>query len=488
MRRLSAQTLDTVRGVPTPRYDRSPESVGIVHFGVGGFHRAHEAMYVDRLLAAGDARWSIFGVGTQPGDRRMRDVLTQQDGLYTLLLRHPDGSTEGRVIGSIVGHAFAPDSAERVVDRIAAPGTKVVSMTITEGGYHVDLDTRTFAPREPAVLLDLQPGAVPSTPFGLLVAGLRRRRERGGGGVVVMSCDNIPHNGEVARAAVLGFAARVDRDLSEWIRDCVAFPNSMVDRITPTTSEGDVAFASDLLGVRDEWPVTAEPFHQWVMEQVDGEQPSWADAGVTMTNDVTAYELMKLRMLNAGHQAICYLGYLAGHRFTDDVCRDETLRAFLMAYLTSDAAPTLPPIPAVDLEDYARTLVERFGNPAVRDPLSRLCAEGSDRIVTFLLPVIRAQLAGGRDVSRTGLIVAAWARYAVGVDEEGRGIEVVDRLFERVRSAAERQRTEPTAVLRAVPDLAELADDPRFREVFTSQLNALYQEGARRAVREVLTV
>ena len=301
-----------------------------------------------------------------------------------------------------------------------------------------------------------------------------------------MSCDNIPHDGDVARAAVLGFAAALDPDLAAWISDRVAFPNSMVDRITPTTSESDVAFAADLLGVRDEWPVAAEPFHQWVMEQVDGEQPPWADAGVTMTNDVTPYELMKLRMLNAGHQAICYLGYLAGYRSTDEVCRDETLRAFLLAYLRDDAAPTLPPVPGVDLDHYAQTLLERFGNPAVRDPLSRLCAEGSDRIVTFLLPVIRAQLADGRDVSRTALIVAGWARYAAGVDEEGHPIEIVDRLLERVRSAADRQRTEPTAILRAVPELAELADDPRFRDVFTGQLQALQQQGAQRAVREVL--
>jgi mannitol 2-dehydrogenase len=482
MQRLNAGTLGAVRGVPVPGYDRSRSSVGIVHFGVGGFHRAHQAMYVDRLLTSGVAGWGIYGVGTQPTDRRMRDVLAEQDGLYTLLLRHPAGVMDARVIGSIVEHTFAPDDPVRVIARIAAPSTKVVSLTITEGGYHVDLDSLTFDPQEPSMLLDMQPDSVPTTPFGLVVAALRQRREEGHGGLVVMSCDNIPHNGDVARAAVIGFASQVDKDLADWIDDHVRFPNSMVDRITPTTSKRDVEDAAALLGLRDEWPVAAEPFHQWVLQRVDGEQPPWAEVGVTLVDDVTPYELMKLRMLNAGHQVICYLGYLAGHRYTDEACSDELLRTFLHDYLSYDAGPTLPHLPAVDLDAYAQTLLDRFASPAVRDPLSRLCAEGSDRIVTFLLPVIRAQLAAGRDVSRTALVLAGWARYAAGVDEDGKAIDVVDRLLERVRTAADRQANEPTALLRAVPGLEQLAEDPRFAGAFAAQLRSLLTVGARRTL------
>jgi mannitol 2-dehydrogenase len=465
--------------VPTPSYDRSRITPGIVHIGVGGFHRAHEAMYVDRLLAAGATEWGICGVGTQPFDRRMRDVLVEQDFLYTLALKHPDGTVEPRVLGSIVDYLYAPDDAEAVIERLAAPSTHIVSLTITEGGYLVDPVTRWFQATEPGVLLDLQPGAVPVTVFGLVVEALARRRDRGRAPFTVLSCDNIQGNGEIARAAFASFADMRDPALGSWVRDNVSFPNSMVDRITPVTADADRALLQEDFGLADGWPVVCEPFEQWVLEDdfCDG-RPDWASVGVQVVEDVHPYELMKLRLLNAGHQAICYLGYLAGYRYTDEVCGDPDFARFLLAYMENEATPTLPPVPGVDLERYRRTLLERFGNPHVRDTLARLCAETSDRIPTFLLPVVRDQLARGGEVHRSALVVAAWARYAEGIDEQGRRIDVTDRMLETIRAAAD-NRDEPMAFLTETGLFGDLADEPRFAAAYASQRQRLTEVGAK---------
>jgi mannitol 2-dehydrogenase len=387
------------------------------------------------------------------------------------------------VLGAIVDYRYAPDDPDAVVERIAAPTTRIVSLTITEGGYQVDPASRSFEPVEPAVLLDLEPGAVPATVFGLVVEGLARRRSRGVDGLTILSCDNIPGNGEVARAAFTGFARRRDEALADWVEEHVAFPSSMVDRITPATTGDDLALAAELLGVDDQWPVVAEPFHQWVLED-DGtdDRPPWETVGVQVVRDVAPYELMKLRLLNAGHQAIGYLGYLAGYRHTDEVCTDPLFRRFLLDYMELEATPTLAPVPGVDLADYRQTLVERFANPQIRDTLARLCAESSDRIATFLLPVIEERLRAGGDVTRAALVVAGWARYAEGVDERNEPILVVDRLLETVRSAAAAQRRDPAAFLSGIPALRELARQPRFVDVFTAHLRSLHTIGARATV------
>jgi mannitol 2-dehydrogenase len=481
MTTLRAATLDELR-IPTPPYDRSRVRAGIVHVGVGGFHRAHEAMYVDRLLTTGSNEWGICGVGTQPFDRRMRDVLADQDGLYTLVLKHPDGRVEPRVLGSVVDYLYAPDDPNAVVERMAAPTTHIVSLTITEGGYLVDPVTRAFSPTEPAVLLDLQPGAEPRTVFGLVTEALVRRRQRGLPPFTVLSCDNVQGNGAVARQAFSGFAAMRDPDLGGWVREHVSFPSSMVDRITPVTSDEDRALLARDFGVDDAWPVVAEPYEQWVLEDdfSDG-RPDWEAAGVQLVEDVHPYELMKLRLLNASHQALGYLGYLAGYRYTDEVCRDPDFSRFLLRYMTDEATPTLAPVRGVNLDRYRVTLLERFANPYVRDTLARLCAETSDRIPTFLLPVVREQLARGGDVTCAALVVAAWARYAEGTDEQGEPIEVVDRLLETVRVAAAK-RDDPLAFLRDTGLFGDLAASTAFTDAYVAQRQRLNELGAKSAV------
>ncbi|MCW2538932.1 MAG: mannitol dehydrogenase-like protein [Frankiales bacterium] len=479
---LGATTLEVIGAVvPVPSYDRSQVSVGIVHLGVGGFHRAHQAMYLDRLMNDGKAMdWGICGVGVLPQDRAVRDALLAQDCLYTLIIKHPDGTIEPRVIGSIVDYLLAPDDPDAVIETMAAPGTRIVSLTVTEGGYNLHPVSGEFDSRTAAVVADAEPGAVPVTWFGLVLEALTRRRERGLPPFTVMSCDNIQGNGDVARRMFSAFAQLRSAELADWVAQHVQFPNSMVDRITPVTTEEDRAMLAERFDITDAWPVVCEPFVQWVLEDEFGlGRPVYEDAGVQLVADVEPYELMKLRLLNASHQALCYLGYLAGYRYVHQVCQDPLFTSFLRDYMDLEATPTLHPVPGVDLESYKGTLIERFANAAVRDTLARLCAESSDRIPKWVLPVIREQLAVGGEISRATLVVASWARYAEGIDEAGNEITVQDRLSERLTDTARRQRLDPTAFIAQWDLFGDLINDERFVTQYLTALDSLHSHGAR---------
>ncbi|KMO73599.1 mannitol dehydrogenase [Mycolicibacterium chubuense] len=448
--------------VAGPTYDRSEIGIGIVHFGVGGFHRAHQAMYVDQLLERGLAReWGICGVGVMPADQRMKAALDAQDGLYTLILMNPDGSRDVRVIGSILDFRYAPDDPEAVIELLAAPTTRMVSMTITEGGYQID-------------------NAGELSVFGLVTESLARRRARGIPSPTIVSCDNIEGNGDIARRAFTDYADRHHPGLSEWMTGQTKFPNSMVDRITPVTTPEVVSSLAQEYDVEDQWPVVAEPFTAWVLEDDFAEgRPPLEDAGVLMVEDVTPYELMKLRLLNASHQGLCYFAYLAGYRLVHEAAGDPLFAEFLVAYMDSEATPTLKPVPGIDLADYKRTLIERFANPGVRDTIARLCADSSDRIPKWLLPVIRANLQSNRPVRLSAAIVASWARYAEGVDEQGEAIEVVDHLADSLIPIARSQRNDPLAFVENAEVFGDLAQQARFVEAYRWALESLHSEGAR---------
>ena len=482
---LSQRTLDWLpEAVARPAYDRSQVTEGIVHFGVGGFHRAHEAMYVDALMNDGKALgFGIVGVGTMPQDTRMRDTLNGQDGLYTLMVKHPDGRREPRVIGSILRFLHAVDDPGAVLAVMRAASTRIVSLTITEGGYLFHPSTGEFDADHPLIQPDLAKGATPTTPFGFIVEALRLRREDGTAPFTVMSCDNIPGNGDVAKKMIVAFARLKDADLASWIESSVRFPNSMVDRITPVTTPEDIKALQDEFGVEDAWPVVCEPFTQWALEDAfeggAAGRPAFEEVGVQLVPDVEPYELMKLRLLNASHQALCYLGYLSGYRYAHEVCQDPLFVQFLLAYMDREATPTLHDLPGVDLTAYKHQLIERFANPEVRDTLARLCAESSDRIPKWLVPVIRTNLEKGGEIERSALVVASWARYAEGVDEQGQPIEVVDQLRDRVMAAAARQNDEPLAFVRDEQLFGDLASNERFAEAYTRWLESLHQAGAR---------
>ena len=462
--KLNSSTLSQLP-IDTPTYDRDEIGIGIVHFGVGGFHRAHQAMYIDRLLNKGLAQdWGICGVGVMPVDRRMKEVLDAQNGLYTLILENPDGSRDARVIGSIVDYRYAPDDPESVIELLSAPSTRIISLTITEGGYNID-------------------GPVAAdrvNVFGLVAEALARRRDRAVASPTIVSCDNIEGNGDIARYAFTTYAERTHPGLAEWMGANTKFPNSMVDRITPVTTPDVTASIREQFGLEDQWPVVAEPFTAWALEDdfADG-RPPLEEVGVLMIDDVTPYELMKLRLLNASHQGLCYFAYLAGYRLVHDAAANPLFAEFLLAYMDSEATPTLKPVPGIDLPDYKRTLIERFANPGVRDTIARLCADSSDRIPKWLLPVIRANLDSGAPIRLSSAIVASWARYAEATDEEGKAIEVVDQLADTLIPIAQSQRENLLAFIENTAVFGDLATEPRFVEAYRWALNSLHRDGAR---------
>ncbi|GMA19789.1 mannitol dehydrogenase family protein [Arsenicicoccus piscis] len=484
---LSEANLDAIESpVVVPGYDRATVTDRIVHFGVGGFFRSHQAMYLDALKAQGLADgWAITGVATLPHDRRIYDTMTAQDGLYTLVVKHPDGHRDAQVIGSMTGVLFAPDDPQAVIDALVDDATKIVGLTITEGGYCFHPVTGEFNPEDASIKADLEPGATPTSAFGFIVAALAARRAAGKDPFTVQSSDNIPGNGDVAKKMVSAFAEVNNPELAEWIRAEVAFPNSMVDRITPVTTDEDRASLTEEFGVVDGWPVVCEPFTQWVIEDHFPQgRPAWEKVGAQMVEDVIPYELMKLRLLNASHQALAYLGYLSGYRYAHEVCSDPLFVTFLLGYMEQEGSPTLPEVPGMDLDQYRHQLIERFANPSVRDHLARLCLESSDRIPKWLVPVINENLASGGEIDRSALVVASWARYAEGVDEQGEPIEVQDRLKEQVMAAAAKQGDDPLAFLQQRDLFGDLVDDERFTTVYLKALSSLHDQGSRATLEE----
>ncbi|BBZ12327.1 mannitol 2-dehydrogenase [Mycobacterium branderi] len=452
--------------IATPRYDRSKVSVGIAHIGAGHFHRAHQAMYIDRLLQQGLAHeWGICGVGVLPSDWPMRDVLRDQDGLYTLIVENPDGSRDPHVIGSIIDYRYAPDDPEAALEVLAAASTRIISLTITEGGYR--------DPDGPA--------------FTLITEALAKRRDRGIAAPTIASCDNIEGNGDVVSRAVLANAESRDPALAEWIAEHARFPSSMVDRITPATTLDMAATVRREFGVNDRWPVVAEPFAAWVLEDdFADDRPPLEEAGVLLVDDVRPYELMKLRLLNAGHQCLCYFAHLCGFEFVHEAARDPLLAEFLLAYFQFEAIPTLPPVPEIDLHDYSCNLLERFANPCVRDTVARLCAYSSDRIPKWLLPVIQDNLANDGSVRLAAAAVASWARYAEGVDEWGNPFEVVDQLADSLIPIARSQHENLTAFIEITAVFGDLAQQPRFVQAYSWALDSLQRKGARATLEELL--
>ncbi|WP_250004410.1 mannitol dehydrogenase family protein [Actinoplanes sp. M2I2] len=479
---LNAGTLSQFPAdLPVPSYDRAALRTGIVHFGVGGFHRAHQAMYLDRLMNAGQALdWAICGVGVMPGDRRMQQVLDAQDGLYTLVVKAPDGTLDARVIGSIKEYLYAPDDPGAVIDKMTSPEVRIVSLTVTEGGYNFNAVTGEFMADTKDVQHDLALPNQPRTTFGLITAAVQRRRAAGTPPFTIMSCDNIQGNGDAARKSFVAFASLRDPELGSYVEENVRFPNSMVDRITPVTTDDDRDEVRKHFGVDDGWPVVCEPFTQWALEDSFGDgRPAWEDAGVQVVPDVEPYELMKLRLLNASHQALCYFGYLSGYRLVHDVARDPVFARFLLTYMKREAEPTLEPVPGIDLDEYQHQLIERFSNDQVKDTVARLCAESSDRIPKWLLPVIRHNLDSGGEILLSTAVVASWARYDEGTDEDGRPIEIVDRLRDELNALALRQREQPTAFIENRELFGDLADDERFVSTYTAVLLSLHTRGAR---------
>ncbi|MBK0419055.1 mannitol dehydrogenase family protein [Leucobacter sp. CSA1] len=473
--------------IARPRYDRAGLAPGIVHIGVGNFMRAHHALYLDDLMNRGLALdWAISGIGLISPNAPARTAMGPQDCLYTLTEKHPDGRCESRVVGSISEYHYAPDDPELAISRIARPETRIVSLTITEGGYDVDDRTGEFLGRSAIVRADLEAERCTRSAFGLVLEAMRIRRDRGDGGLTVMSCDNMQGNGRVAQAAFLGFARRRDPDLAAWMERNLSFPNSMVDRVAPRTSDADRAHLLERYGLDDRWPVTAEPFRQWVLEDdFAAGRPPYEEAGVEIVDDVVPYELMKLRLANGTHQALAYFGRLLGHTYVHEAIVDPDIRPVLLRYIDEEAIPTLAPIPGQDFRAFGRTVLERFGNPQLQDTLVRICEETSDRIPKFLLPVVFDRLGADERADVCAAVVASWARYAEGVGDDGEPFEVRDPLREQLMERAGRQGEEPLAFLGNREIFGDLADRPEFVGPYLRALTSLRERGARETLGEL---
>jgi mannitol-1-phosphate/altronate dehydrogenase len=463
-----------------PTYDRSTLSPGVVHLGVGGFHRAHQGTYFDELAEQRvGSDWGVIGVGLRSA--RQRQELLAQDCEYTVLERSPDRDRV-RVVGSLLDYLSGREDPASVLAALADPQTKLVTITVTGGGYGLDgegeLDTEV-----PAIAHDLAMPTRPKSVLGYLVEGLRLRRQAGQPPFTVLSCDNLVRNGEAVRRGTLALAAMRDERLASWIEEHVAFPCSVVDRITPEAGEEDRRLLERRFGIRDRAPVVCEDFAQWIVEdRFCNERPPLEEVGVQWVPDATAYETSKKRLLNGGHSAIGYLGSLCGHERVDEAVRDPLLRRYLGSLMADEVTPLLPPTLGLDLAAYRRSLLKRFSNPGIGDQLSRLCRRGSVKMPAYLLPSLDEALEQGRPHAKLTLAVAAWVRYLWGEDFEGSRIEIADPLAEELQPLARQAIADPRPLLALRDVFGELGDDEAFAGELREALTTLERRGPRAAI------
>jgi mannitol 2-dehydrogenase len=464
--------------VRVPAYDPAGVSPGIVHLGLGGFHRAHMARYTHELMGRDpDAlRWGIVGAGLMPADRRMAEALIPQDALYTLVQRGGAGET-AEIIGSLAQIVFAGESSAALLTAIDDSRVKIVSLTVTENGYCLNPATKRLDPAHALIANDLAAPETPRSAVGIIVEAYRCRMAAGAAAFTSMTCDNIQHNGDVLRDAVLTFARLRDAALAGWIEATASFPNTMVDRITPLTRPEQIAYLEQTYGIADAWPVFSEDFTQWVIEDrfVAG-RPAWERVGAQIVSDVAPYEMMKLRLLNGSHLAIAALGRLMGYTYIHETMEDPQLRGFMAALMDRETGPTLPPVPGIDLDDYKRTLIARFANPAIEDTVERV---NTDAPLNVLVVPIKARLDGGDSVDLLAFALAGWMRRVRGVDELGNPIDVRHPLAALLREKAEEGGPDPAPLLAIKSLFGELGSDPRLLVPLRKYLAAIYGSGTR---------
>ncbi len=477
--KLSLATLDeAAKTAAIPAYDRASLKAGIVHFGVGNFHRAHQAIYLDDLFNAGsDHDWAIIGAGVLPSDAAMRDKLAAQDFLTTVV-EQDNNRTAARVTAPMID-ILPVGEPDVIIAKLADPEIRIVSMTITEGGYFIDASGK-FNPAHPAIAADGQNPSAPKTVFGLIVAGLKARKEKGIAPFTVMSCDNIPHNGVITANAVVGTAKLSDPAFADWIKANVSFPNGMVDRITPATSQREIDFLKENFDIEDNWPVYCEEFKQWVLEdKFPMGRPALEKVGVTFVPDVTPYEHMKIRILNGGHAAIAYPAALMDIHFVHESMENDLIRAFLAKLENEEIIPIVPPVPDTSLADYFKLIERRFLNPKIADTIPRLAQDGSNRQPKFILPSTLDNLSQGRDVVGLALVSALWCRYFFGKSDSGKEIVFNDASADRLHEAAVKAKDDPAAFLVFDDIFGEVAKSDVFRKRFAHALKTLWEKGTK---------
>ena len=472
--------------VALPRYDRSRLTPGIVHIGLGNFHRAHMAVYLDDLMNLGEAMdWAILGAGVRAGDARMREALVAQDCLSTVIELDPDGKSARRVGAMIDFIEVQPDNAA-LIAAMSRPEIRIVSLTVTEGGYFIDAATGAFDPKADDIVHDAAHPDAPVTAFGAILAALRARRAAGVPAFTVMSCDNLPGNGHVTQEAVVGLARLIDPALADWVHGHVAFPNGMVDRITPATGPRERELAASF-GLNDPVPVTCEPFRQWVVEDTfPAGRPAWEKVGVTFTPHVHAYEAMKIRILNGGHAIIAYPGGLMDIEFVHEAMAHPLISGFLDKVEKTEIIPYVPPVPDTDLGQYYATIRQRFSNPEVADTERRLCLDGSNRQPKFIVPSLRDALAAGGQIDGLALVSALWCRYCFGTTDSGVIIAPNDPNWDQLQALSRTARATPEAWLGMSSVYGDLNRDTRLEGRFSHWLHSLWDKGTAQTLKDYI--
>jgi len=484
MKRLTT-TKSLPDSIKTPSYNRDEYKCGIVHLGLGAFHRAHMAVYTDKALTAEKKNWFITGVSLR--NSTTRDRLVPQNGLYSVL-EQGEHHQSLRIIGCLKNILVAPENPAKVLRRMTALHTRIVSLTITEKGYLHDPATGSLILDHPDILNDLSHPGNPKTMHGFIVESLARRREKGDPPFVVLSCDNLPKNGDATKRVILDFAAQRDPGLASWIESKGVFPNSMVDRIVPKTTQSTLTSVAHLLGCRDEAPVICEPFSQWVIEEKSPwDRPDWEECGVQFTSDVVPFENMKLRLLNGSHSAMAYLGYLGGFKYIHEVVAEPHYTSFILAMMTKEIIPTLKHLPGTDLQEYCRILIQRFSNPTLHHSTRQIAMDGSLKLPQRLLDPIRDRIAAREPYPRLALAVAGWLRYVTGIDEKGLPFAVSDPAAEKLVFLAREFEGNIDGYAAAVLEIKEifgrdLAHNDTFRHHIIDALKILYALGAKAAI------
>jgi len=485
--RLSSSALGEIaHRAAVPAYDPIMLKPGILHFGVGNFHRAHQAVYLDALFNLGlDRDWALVGAGVRPNDAEMRAKLASQDYLTTVVEQEASHS-QARVTGAMIDFLPVGDLAA-ISETLADPAIRIVSLTVTEGGYYIDPASQRFDAGHPDLVADSVNPEAPRTVFGLILLGLQLRKERGVPPFTVMSCDNIPGNGHVTQNAVAGLAGLINPALAAWVREAVAFPNGMVDRITPATSAREREALAAEFGIADQWPVFCEEFKQWVLEDhFPAGRPALEKVGVQFVEDVAPFEFMKIRILNGGHATIAYPAALLDIHFVHEAMEEPLIRAFLEKVERDEIIPTVPPVPDTDLGEYYALIERRFSNPRIGDTISRLCLDGSNRQPKFILPTALDRVKAGQSVTGLALVSALWARYCFGESDSGRPIPPNDPNWDRLTALARQAKSDPKAWLTMTDIFGELAANPAYVAAFTGALSSLWSRGTRATLQDYL--
>ncbi|GGX65593.1 mannitol 2-dehydrogenase [Tateyamaria omphalii] len=475
---LSDSALGTLpTSILRPTYDRSQLTPGIVHIGVGNFHRAHQAWYLHRLMQAGLAQdWAIVGAGVRPNDAVMRNKLLAQDCLSTLVELDP-GGTSAEVVGSMINFLPVEVDNATLIETMADANIRIVALTVTEGGYYVDPQTGGLNLAHPDIQHDIAHPDTPGTAFGAIVAALSKRKAAGHGPFTCQSCDNLQGNGDILRRIVVALAQATDTDLAAWIETHAAFPNSMVDCIVPATGPNEIALAAQF-GIADAAPVTHENFRQWVVEDAFcAGRPDWDKAGAIFTDQVHSYEAMKIRILNAGHQVLANAGELLGQETIADCMAHPTLSRFFRKVQMEEIVPHVSEVPGFTPAAYVDLIETRFANNAIRDTTRRVAFDGSSRHPGFVLPILRDSLQVNGPVAGLSLVEALWARMCQGTREDGSLIESNDPHWDTLTIAAETAKTNPKAWLAQTQYYQELAEVSGFSQHFDAWLRLIWSEG-----------